>query len=155
MSIILILIGATCSGKTSFANQFMLYNNDFKLVEADAFERGKYNKQFAVQEIDRTLLESFESSIKIIFDGTNLNRNLRTKYINMAKKYRYTIIGIDFGITITKYLECKKEQDKEYDWEQERVIHDNDYEKPLQNEGFDMLIRRWCPGDDFPILNTE
>ena len=118
MSKILVLQGCPCSGKTSFAREFIKGKQDWVIVNRDSLREGRGDYWVPSQEDYISDLEEFSvrSAIKrgynVIIDATNLNPKTIEKWSKLAKETKSSIEYREFYIPFKEALECDKNRER-------------------------------------------
>ena len=118
MSKILVLQGCPCSGKTSFAREFIKGKQDWVIVNRDSLREGRGDYWVPSQEDYISDLEEFSvrSAIKrgynVIIDATNLNPKTIEKWSKLAKETKSSIEYREFYIPFKEALERDKNRER-------------------------------------------
>ncbi len=143
----IILVGGVCTGKSTYAKEFLSENPDYILIEADEifseYGDSEESKEKAQNKIKDILLGNFEKGNNIIYDGVNLIKNNRLKYKSWAKKWSYTVKVVDFGSRNFDLLKQRIEKDNSYKWKEQSMYDDAIYQMPSSDEGYDEIIIKW------------
>lgn len=139
---IIIFTGIPASGKTTFYEQNFAATHTH--VSLDILHtRNQENKM---------LEEVFASGKSCVIDNTNVSVSERKKYIDIAQKYNYKIIGYYFRSSID---ECRIRNDQRQGKKQVpeialryKAAH---LERPAMQEGFDELYYVKIVDDKFEI----
>lgn len=105
MTHIIICVGISGSGKSTWSEHFMLLNPSFLRINRDDIRRvlvknliGYYNTKRInyvepiINKIETDIfLRLFDKKSNIIIDNTNLNIDYIKKWINLSKQYNYNI----------------------------------------------------------------
>jgi predicted kinase len=98
-----VLLGMSCMGKTTFANDFIQKHKEFTLLSFDNFAINLLSSQFftntdekAVQEFGKSLDESLKEGKKVIIDGQYVNVVSRSALFTTLNEAGYTIYVISF-----------------------------------------------------------
>lgn len=143
-----LLIGPAACGKSTYSSTL----KDTCVVSSDAMRKAVIGNEedqsqngivFNLCEKAVRLLLSKEKNV--CFDATNLTRQDRKKFINIADKVCedegliIKVIGVDFKTTRERCLLNNKNRQRNVP---EHVIHKHftRYEKPTMEEGFDEII---------------
>ena len=105
------------SGKSTFAKQYIQEHPDTKIVSRDEIRHrfGEYNhnheKEVNKIEFDETI-RYMEDGFEIINDATNLHKNTRNKFENLAKQYNYNVEYKEFYVPLNVAIERDKNLDR-------------------------------------------
>ena len=151
---LIITVGNIGSGKSTIARQYV--KDGYVAIARDylryAIGEGHYifNADYEpiIWKVETYMYRKFvDLGVNIIVDEVGMNKNLRKKYINYAKKRGYQIIAM-----VMKKLPIKeavnrrmKDPHGQFDrgiWEQVWSDFNRIYQPPKLNEGFDKIIMR-------------
>lgn len=111
-SVLNILIGMPCSGKSYYANS-LAENKNAIVISSDEIRKeltGTYQYlEYMNKEIfdlaHRRIIEALSSSNYVVFDATNTNKKYRKKVITIGRKLNAMIIGTVFETPIEICME--------------------------------------------------
>lgn len=149
------MVGNIGSGKSTLVKQMLEKNLDYIAVSKDAIRYmiggGTYKFDFTlekfVKESELKTIESFMASRKsIIVDDCNINKAMRQKYIELAKKYAYTTTAIIMP-QLKKHICLERRLAKPHGkfskiiWSMIWHRFNLCYQKPVIDEGIDCIIQ--------------
>lgn len=152
------MIGLPGVGKTTFRKQerfkdsVILSSDDY--IEKEAAENGTtYDAIFkeaikpATAEFNRQLdYHLVNGTVSLIIDRTNLTKNSRARFVQLARQYRYEIYAIDLNnVALDDPGEWRRRLDSRPGKKIPEYILKNmleTYEPPTADEGFTFIYRR-------------
>jgi predicted kinase len=140
----IIFTGIPASGKSSFYKEFF-FNSHLRISMDLLNTRNKENK---------LLQYGFETQSKMVIDNTNVTRESRKKYIELAKQHQYHVIGYFFESSVPDCLERNRNR-KDAIKEIGIKAKYKDLEKPGSEEGFDKLFNVTIVNNTFEISPYE
>jgi len=140
----IIFIGIPASGKSSFYKE-LFFNSHIRISMDLLNTRNKEGK---------LLQYCFETQSKMVIDNTNVTAESRRKYIQLAQRNRYQIIGYYFESNVLNCLERNKNR-KEPINEIGIKAKYKALEKPLLTEGFDKIFSVKTVNNTFKISSYE
>lgn len=140
----IIFIGIPASGKSSFYKE-LFFNSHIRISMDLLNTRNKEGK---------LLQYCFETQSKMVIDNTNVTAESRRKYIQLAQRNRYQIIGYYFESNV---LDCLERNKNRKDPINEIGIQAKykELEKPLFTEGFDKIFSVKTVNNTFEISSYE
>jgi len=149
---LVILVGNIGSGKSSRVKQ--LYS-DCQVISRDEwryhFGAGNYLFDYKLEsKIDKLVKEQFRIGLSlgnnIVIDETNMDRNTRKYYVDLAKEYRYTIVAVvfpDLGEDehVRRRMSKNHGDTPESTWREVYKRKQNKFQMPTQEEGFGTIIK--------------
>jgi len=150
---IIIPIGNTGSGKSTWVKKFTARNGRCLVVSRDSFRYmiggGKYRFDLKLEPLVnkmymKSLCAVLDSGKDVIVDETNVEAKLRQKYIQLAKRRGYIVVGIVFP-KLTKQEAIDRRMSNPHDcpnratWEMVWDKVNQRYDEPTSEEGFDFL----------------
>jgi len=161
---IYLLIGLPGTGKTTFRKQdrfkdyTVLSSDDY--IEKEATENGttydaifKETIKSATAEFNRQLdYHLVNGTVPLMIDRTNLTKNSRSRFIQLARQYRYEIYGVDLNaIAVDDPGEWKRRLASRAGKQIPGYVLKNmleTYEPPTMDEGFTYIIslKEWNKG---------
>ena len=146
MKMLYMLIGLPRAGKTTWAKRKQK-NDGAVIVSADAIRYLVYGQRFwgegeplmwSIRSIVLKML--MEQGVNIIIDETNTKRERRQPIIEMAKAYRYGVVGV---VITTSEKTCIARAEAEGDEAIipviKRMAEQHAQEPPAYGEGFDEI----------------
>ena len=140
----IIFIGIPASGKSSFYKE-LFFNSHIRISMDLLNTRNKEGK---------LLQYCFETQSKMVIDNTNIAKESRKKYIELAQQNKFKIIGYYFDSTIQDCLERNKNRKDSINEIGIKAKY-KDLEKPLLEEGFDKMFRVKIVDRKFEISDYE
>lgn len=141
---IIIFTGIPASGKSSFYKEFF-FNSHIRISMDLLNTRNKEEK---------LLQYGFETQSKMVIDNTNVTAESRRKYIHLAKRNRYEIIGYYFESHVQDCLERNKNRKNPINEIGIKAKY-KALEKPLFTEGFDKIFNVKIVNSTFEINSYE
>ncbi|MFC7345935.1 AAA family ATPase [Chryseobacterium zhengzhouense] len=141
---IIILIGIPASGKSSFYKE-LFFNSHIRISMDLLNTRNKEGK---------LLQYCFETQSKMVIDNTNVSKESRKKYIELAQRNKYEIVGYYFESNIQDCLERNKNR-KDSINEIGIKSKYKELEKPLLEEGFNKIYTVKIIDNKFEISTHE
>ena len=152
MKRVIILIGASGSGKTYFANWLKKKDSKYYIVSSDEHRRkrtGTYENIFKnpikhFRSLDKELLKSLDEHDYVILDAVNISRYRRSKIIKQLKG-KAEIIGIELRVPITKCIRQDKSEKRGHTAGVKAILimkFFSFFNRPRLEEGFDILTTR-------------
>lgn len=149
---VIILIGASVSGKTYFANWLKKKDCKYYIVSSDEHRKkrtGTYDNIFKnpvkhFRSLDKELLKSLEEHDYIILDAVNISRCRRCKIINQLNG-KAEIISIELRVPITKCIRQDKSERRGHTAGVRAIVimkFFSFFNRPRLEEGFDILTTR-------------
>jgi len=149
---LILLMGNIGSGKSTYSKKYQ--KKGYIILSRDnlryAIGGGKYifnvDYEPIIKKTDLYMFKKFvESEVNIVLDETNVNKEMRKKYIPYAKKrgYRITVIELPrFCKEESVKRRMKKSHGKfpKYIWEKVWTNFDKLYERPSLAEGINHII---------------
>lgn len=141
---IIIFIGIPASGKSSFYKE-LFFNSHIRISMDLLNTRNKEGK---------LLQYCFETQSKMVIDNTNVSKEDRRKYIELAQHNKYEVIGYYFESNIQ---DCFTRNKNRKDSINEIGIKSKykELKKPLFEEGFDKIYTVKIIDNQFEISNYE
>lgn len=96
----------------------------------------------------------FETQSKMVIDNTNVSKESRKKYIELAQHNKYEIVGYYFESNIQDCLERNKNRKDSINKIGVKSKY-KELEKPLYEEGFDKILNVKIIDNEFYISNYE
>ncbi|RLJ31732.1 putative kinase [Chryseobacterium sp. 7] len=140
----IIFIGIPASGKSSFYKE-LFFNSHIRISMDLLNTRNKEGK---------LLQYCFETQSKMVVDNTNVTKEGRKKYIELALQNKYEIIGYYFDSNIQDCMERNKSR-KDFINEIGIKAKYKELEKPLIEEGFSKIFNVKIVGQKFEINDYE
>ena len=161
---LIIMVGNIASGKSTWIKEYLAADGDSVVVSKDALRimlgggiylwDGKLEPTIHTMTLD-IIMELMSREADIIIDGTNMNVEGRSQYLQLTKKFN-TPLGYDYKITavvmpkllLTKAMRRKfqfvtrngnQPQDMRT-WQEVWQRKDKAFEQPTAEEGFDSII---------------
>lgn len=130
---LIIFVGFPGCGKSTFYNK---YFNSYEHINQDTLK--------TKLKCFKLCLESMKQNKNIVIDNTNPSKEIRQKYINMAKlnNYKCRCIYFNIDLLLAKHMNYYRE----IKTGQERIpdiaynVYKSKFEMPELNEGFDEII---------------
>ncbi|MDO3423454.1 AAA family ATPase [Chryseobacterium sp. APV1] len=141
---IIIFIGIPTSGKSSFYKE-LFFNSHIRISMDLLNTRNKEGK---------LLQYCFETQSKMVIDNTNVTKESRRKYIELARQNKYEIIAYYFESNIQDCMERNKYR-KDSISEIGIKAKYKDLEKPSIEEGFDKIFHVKIRENKFEISDYE
>lgn len=140
----IILVGIPASGKSSFYKE-LFFNSHIRISMDLLNTRNKEGK---------LLQYCFETQSKMVIDNTNVSKESRKKYIELAQRNKYEIVGYYFESNIQDCLERNKNRKDSIN---EIGIKSKyiELEKPLLEEGFNKIYTVKIIDNKFEISTHE
>ena len=120
MSKIIVLQGPPCSGKSTYADQYIKFNNNAKIVSLDHYREAreeywmpKLEDEISAKEVDE-VKDYLSKGYDIIIDDMNLNKKTMTKWYSISKEYNAQINIIVFYCTYKEALERDNNSDRKH-----------------------------------------
>jgi predicted kinase len=142
----IIFIGIPASGKRTF------YEQNF----AATHERISLDILKTRFSEDKRLMEAVDSGKSCVIDNTNVSVSERKKYIDIAQRHRYKIIGYYFRSAID---ECRIRNDQRQGKKKipeialrNKIAH---LERPSKREGFDELFYVKIENNNFAVSQFQ
>jgi predicted kinase len=149
---IIIMIGNIGSGKSTIARKYA--TEGYRVISRDALRYmvggGKYtfdlNLEASIKKSAVKILETFmKNRISIVYDETNVSKNLRVDTIQLAKKYNYKIIAyvlpcLSKEQSVDRRMKDPHGQNSREIWNSVWERFNSMYEEPSKDEGFDEII---------------
>lgn len=139
-----IFTGIPASGKSSFYKE-LFFNSHLRISMDLLNTRNKESK---------LLQYGFETQSRMVIDNTNVTRESRKKYIELAKQHQYQVIGYFFESSVPDCLERNRNR-KDAIKEIGIKAKYKDLEKPGSEEGFDKLFNTKIVNNTFEISPYE
>jgi predicted kinase len=153
MAKMIVLVGNIGSGKSFYSKK--LVKEGYRIVSRDSLRSminaGDYvfdrDKEPIVHEMTvrcvYALLSQFEN---IVIDETNVSKKMRSKYIEMAKKWDYELEAhvlpmISKEESIQRRMNDNHGDNSKETWEEVWDRFDNRYCEPTIEEGFDEVVK--------------
>ncbi len=132
MKEILLTIGIPASGKSSYIKN-KLYDSHIRV------NRDMINNLAKEQTILTAILST---NMNVVIDRTNLTQEVRARFINLAKMYKYNVIGLIFDTPIEVCLERNKKRNLSTRVP-EKIMKSmqSQLEQPSLEEGINQVIR--------------
>lgn len=140
----IIFIGIPASGKSSLYKE-LFFNSHIRISMDLLNTRNKEGK---------LLRYCFETQSKMVIDNTNVTREDRKKYIELAKQNKYEVIGYYFESTVQDSLERNKNRKDTINETGVKAKY-KELEKPLHQEGFDHIRTVNIIDNEFIITTYE
>jgi len=140
----IILVGIPASGKSSFYKE-LFFNSHIRISMDLLNTRNKEGK---------LLQYCFETQSKMVIDNTNVSKESRKKYIELAQRNKYEIVGYYFESNIQDCLERNKNR-KDSINEIGIKSKYKELEKPLLEEGFNKIYTVKIIDNKFEISTHE
>ncbi|CAI8891885.1 AAA family ATPase [Chryseobacterium sp. IT-36CA2] len=140
----IIFIGIPASGKSSFYKE-LFFNSHIRISMDLLNTRSKEGK---------LLQYCFETQSKMAIDNTNVTKEARKKYIELAQQNKFEIIGYYFDCTIQDCMERNKNRKDSINEIGIKAKY-KELEKPLPEEGFDKIFRVKIVEQKFEINDYE
>ncbi|MEM9161487.1 MAG: AAA family ATPase [Cyanobacteria bacterium P01_F01_bin.4] len=159
----LVLIGLPGSGKSTWAQSFVIQHPQYQLISTDMIRAHLYGNE-ATQgewehvwaEIHRRLREAAtpdSDSTGIIYDATNARRRYRRRLLGTLKTLDYAIGGLWFDIPLGCCLQRNQKRTRQVPetviWKMARQLQGG---RPAINEGFDWLVQLCPPEQPVDLL---
>ena len=141
---IIIFIGIPASGKSSLYKE-LFFNSHIRISMDLLNTRNKEGK---------LLQYCFDTQSKMVIDNTNVTKESRQKYIELAQRNKYEIVGYYFESNIQDCLERNKNRKDSIDDIGVKSKY-KELEKPLLEEGFDKIYTVKIIDNQFEISNYE
>lgn len=141
---IIIFIGIPASGKSSLYKK-LFFNSHIRISMDLLNTRNKEGK---------LLQYCFDTQSKMVIDNTNVTKESRQKYIELAQRNKYEIVGYYFESNIQDCLERNKNRKDSIDDIGVKSKY-KELEKPLLEEGFDKIYTVKIIDNQFEISNYE
>ena len=142
----IILIGIPASGKSTFYEQNFAATHD--RISLDILKTRFLE--------DKMLTEAVDSGKSCVIDNTNVSVSERKKYIDIAQKHSYKIIGYYFRSVID---ECRIRNDQRQGKKKvpeialrNKIAH---LERPSKREGFDELFYVKIENNNFAVSQFQ
>lgn len=144
---VFIMVGNIGSGKSTLIRKLINMHDGVIINKDSLFESmcGSYgiydsNKIDFYNDVEFELMRSsLKKGYNVFIDRLNINKEQRTKFINIAKEYTDKIIAYDFGHDNEEGLERRKKNNRgmpDSVWEKVFEITKKAYEPPTKEEGF-------------------
>ena len=140
----IIFIGIPASGKSSFYKE-LFFNSHIRISMDLLNTRNKEGK---------LLHYCFETQSKMVIDNTNVTKEGRKKYIELALQNKYEIIGYYFDSNIQDCMERNKSRKDSINEIGIKAKY-KELEKPLIEEGFSKIFNVKIVGQKFEINDYE
>lgn len=143
---IILLVGASNSGKTTFANlALQSCPTPFIYINADKM-RGLIGKDESDQSVNGLVFATLERMCDylmslnkpIIVDCTNYNKKNRKLWVALAKKYNYKLAAVILNTKIEECIARNEKRDRKVPVEIIQKHFDN-FEVPTLEEGFESI----------------
>lgn len=150
---LIVLIGNIGSGKSTISKKF--YEQGFLTVNADSIRTmlGSGNYVFdpkvedkVIHHVTRTAIEQLMKIEKsLVVDETMMRKKYRKNLLDLAKHYKYKIIGIVMPnagkeIQAERRMQSESRNYTKQMWEEVWEHIEAKYEEPTKDEGFDLII---------------
>ena len=150
---LVILIGASGSGKTYFANQVIERDNRYKVISSDEHRKdrtGSFDNIFAnpikhFKSLDKKLLNALSENDYVILDAVNISRFRRRTIIKKLKNVNIEIIVVVFKVPIRVCFKRDKSVLRNHTVGKGAIIlmkFFSIFNKPKLEEGFDYLVTK-------------
>jgi len=150
---LILMVGNIGTGKSTLTKEYS--KKGYVVISRDSLRygigAGKYIFDLEYEPtIWNTELFMFRNFVKlgvnIIIDEVGINRELRARYIKYAKSFGYTIIVIEMpkltmNEAVNRRMNDPHGQPDRKLWEQVWTKFNNMYEKPVHDEGIDIIER--------------
>lgn len=153
MTKLLLLIGLPGSGKSTLASRLCVEYPGSQLISTDAIRAQLFGSQevqgpwpLVWREVEQQFQQAVAHSSVAIYDATNAVRRYRKEAIALARATGFThIIGLWWDTPLCLCLERNKKRDRNVPEEVILQMHSSLFNAPpIQEEGFDYLIRSAC-----------
>ena len=148
----IILIGSPGSGKSTFCEN-NLTNKGYVRINQDTLKTR--------EKVIKNLEQNLKEGKKVVIDSTNPEKNKRSEYIKICKKYGYLIRAFNFDISkdlamhLNNLRSINKNRKHLSGYVNAIPIHGfyKNYEEPTKSEGFDDIVNvNFVPG---PFENED
>ena len=150
---LIILVGNLGSGKTTFCKK--LAKQDYVIVSRDDLRYSigagtyLYNEAYepCIRDASIELARSFmQLGVPLVIDETNISSSIRSKYLHLAKLYKYKTTAmllpkLSMKRSITRRLKNNHGDTPANVWKNVWSTFDMMYEKPTKAEGFNKIIQ--------------
>ncbi|WP_343680351.1 AAA family ATPase [Chryseobacterium arthrosphaerae] len=140
----IIFTGIPASGKSSLYKE--LFFNSHIRISMDLLNTR--NKE------DKLLQYCFDTQSKMVIDNTNVSRENRRRYIQLAIQNKYSIIGYYFESDIRDCLERNKNRKDSINETGIKAKY-KELELPSLEEGFDQIVKVKIINNQFKISDYE
>ncbi|MGG7466971.1 AAA family ATPase [Chryseobacterium arthrosphaerae] len=140
----IIFTGIPASGKSSLYKE-LFFNSHIRISMDLLNTRNKEGK---------LLQYCFDTQSKMVIDNTNVSRENRRKYIQLAIQNKYSIIGYFFESDIRDCLERNKNRKDSINETGIKAKY-KELELPSLEEGFDQIIKVKIINNQFKISDYE
>jgi len=133
---LILMIGFPASGKSTVAKKIASTNNNYIIINQDTMKTKK-------KCLDETL-KNIKLNYNIIIDNTNVTKDIRKEYIDIAKKYNYKVIYV--VMLTSKEISLHNNYYRNYKTGRELIpslvynIINKKYQKPEKEENIDEII---------------
>ncbi|UEQ76464.1 AAA family ATPase [Chryseobacterium arthrosphaerae] len=140
----IIFTGIPASGKSSLYKE-LFFNSHIRISMDLLNTRNKEGK---------LLQYCFDTQSKMVIDNTNVSRENRKKYIQLAIQNKYSIVGYYFESDIRDCLERNKNRKDSINETGIKAKY-KELELPSLEEGFDQIIKVKIINNQFKISDYE
>ncbi|WES97752.1 AAA family ATPase [Chryseobacterium arthrosphaerae] len=140
----IIFTGIPASGKSSLYKE-LFFNSHIRISMDLLNTRNKEGK---------LLQYCFDTQSKMVIDNTNVSRENRRKYIQLAIQNKYSIVGYFFESDIRDCLERNKNRKDSINETGIKAKY-KELELPSLEEGFDQIIKVKIINNQFKISDYE
>lgn len=153
MPCLTLLVGNVGSGKSLLASKLSRLHGDV-VLNLDAIQEsmsgGRYNaydanKKEIYSAIEKILVgESLKMGFGVVIDRTNMSREIRKKYIDLAKEHKVPVMCFNFGPGTSEELQRRIDNPRDHSPEKWREVHTRlraSYEEPSSDEGIGIILR--------------
>ena len=141
------MVGVPASGKSTFAQQISEENNHIHIFSSDRL-RGFFGKDEEDQSVTKQVFDYIEDSVESYFcetnfspliDATNINKKLRSRFIDIAKKYNKEVIVYYFPISLARALKRNQQRERKVpEFVIKKMIDSLD--EPCYSEGINQIL---------------
>jgi len=144
-----ILIGIPCSGKSTYANKFILNNPNTILISTDEIRKqitGVYQfsektNLLVMETAKKMLYKALMQGMDVIYDATNTNKNYRKSIIKISKQTSLQTIGVVFKTPVTICLKRNAERNSERRIPEHVIVAMSVFDSDIKKtEGFDEVM---------------